>query len=669
MTTTEKHSLWNKLRKVWKEAYPNKPKGEIETLVQKFWKEKKDDLSDVKAKLNELDLKKRSQGTIVAAFLKSAQRATLASTSLPSVQVIAPVEQEVENIVDTEDEPRENNDQFEDLVSPQPIKRKSPAQERLKNEIQVIKTKLKALSHAKSCGLGTKSAKKTIERLEKEKRKKIQELKRLKSCANAMKKCRRLDKIKRSKIAAEHPELLNLNREQYSGRPRLEENQPLLLQTIIDIVSASTSVDPRRRDESLRCCRTLDELRDELLLKGFSLSRSSLYLRLLPKKYNSIEGKRHVNTVPVKIVRAENSARKDHVDSHFAAETMKNLKEIAELFGPVNVFVLSQDDKARVPLGLPAANKQAPILMTLKYRIRLPDHDWVVATKHKLIPSVYAFLTFTSSGNLGYSGPTYIAIRSGKHDSSTAESHCRDFRQLMELETFEDFTSNRVCTERSVPTQRSKKPIVIMMVDGGPDENPRFPKTLGAAISHFKAYDLDAIFIGTNAPHQSAYNPVERRMAPLSHDLSGIILPQEFYGTHLDSQGRTIDRQLEIQNFQKAGEILANVWNNTNIDGFDVISQYIPPDEKQQSFLAVESEEWKADHGVFYLHHYVTCMKESAPLVVFISHQNQLFKFIEKFMGKKGTVAASQAIPKQMVLILAILTRRALQLKFFSEWY
>jgi hypothetical protein len=67
------------------------------------------------------------------------------------------------------------------------------------------------------------------------------------------------------------------------------------------------------------------------------------------------------------------------------------------------VIFLSQDDKAwycslsitktivflllftififyalRVAIGVVAANKQAPILIHLKYQIHLPDHDWVV---------------------------------------------------------------------------------------------------------------------------------------------------------------------------------------------------------------------------------------------------------------------------------------------------
>ena len=69
------------------------------------------------------------------------------------------------------------------------------------------------------------------------------------------------------------------------------------------------------------------------------------------------------------------------------------------------------------------------------------------------------------------------------------------------------------------------KPIVIITVDGGPDENPRYPKTLNAAYKSFTEHNLDALFIACHAPGHSAYNAVERRMALLSHDLSDLILP------------------------------------------------------------------------------------------------------------------------------------------------
>lgn len=109
--------------------------------------------------------------------------------------------------------------------------------------------------------------------------------------------------------------------------------------------------------------------------------------------------------------------------------------------GPKQVFHLSQDDKARVPLGIPVLKKQAPILMHMEYRISLPDHDWIKAERRKLIPSVYAGLVLKENGwgnpaALTYSGPTVIINRSGKHDKSCALSHAIDLQFVLDHDDF-----------------------------------------------------------------------------------------------------------------------------------------------------------------------------------------------------------------------------------------
>ena len=48
----------------------------------------------------------------------------------------------------------------------------------------------------------------------------------------------------------------------------------------------------------------------------------------------------------------------------------------------------SQSDKAEVPIGSKAASKQTPLLMHMVYKVILPDHNYVVASQHELIPSV-----------------------------------------------------------------------------------------------------------------------------------------------------------------------------------------------------------------------------------------------------------------------------------------
>lgn len=121
----------------------------------------------------------------------------------------------------------------------------------------------------------------------------------------------------------------------------------------------------------------------------------------------------------------------------------RSLEQIASTLGSKQVAVISQDDKSKVPLGLAAANKQAPLLMHLEYRVTLPDHDWVVAPRHKLTPSVYAGVEIEDGKiddpkNVTNAGPTYVAIRSAKHCSSTATSHAYDFVRLLELESFKN---------------------------------------------------------------------------------------------------------------------------------------------------------------------------------------------------------------------------------------
>ena len=63
-------------------------------------------------------------------------------------------------------------------------------------------------------------------------------------------------------------------------------------------------------------------------------------------------------------------------------------------------------------------------------------------------------------------------------------------------------------------------------------------------------------------------------MAPLSRFLAGIIPPYEAFGSHLNAQGITILNDLEKSNFKKAGEVLAEVWNEAVIDGFPIIAKW-----------------------------------------------------------------------------------------------
>ena len=131
--------------------------------------------------------------------------------------------------------------------------------------------------------------------------------------------------------------------------------------------------------------------------EGFELKRSTVYLHLLPWNYRPIEGRRYVTTAPVKIYKSQNSEHASHWSTKFTHVSIRSLEELAAIFG---LAFHSQDDNAEVPIGLTAANKQALMLMHIKYQVTLPDHNFVVAPKHKLIPSIIGDMKLVKGKNL-----------------------------------------------------------------------------------------------------------------------------------------------------------------------------------------------------------------------------------------------------------------------------
>jgi hypothetical protein len=118
-----------------------------------------------------------------------------------------------------------------------------------------------------------------------------------------------------------------------------------------------------------------------------------------------------------------------------------------------------------------------------------------------------------------------------------------------------------------------------------PTDYTRFPKTLITSINRFKKYNLDAYFLIAQAPGQTAYNIVERRLAALSQDLTGLVLPHDYFGTHLNISGITVDTEIEKINFKRTGDVLAEVWSMDKIDQHPVISEYVDPPESNNDMI------------------------------------------------------------------------------------
>ena len=83
-------------------------------------------------------------------------------------------------------------------------------------------------------------------------------------------------------------------------------------------------------------------------------------------------------------------------------------------------------------------------------------------------------------------------------------------------------------------------------------------------------------------------------MSNLSKELRDVILPHDHFGAHLDNNNNTVDEELELKNFQHAGEILAELWFKLVINDHPVVAEFVG---KEPSDITITKlEEWKANH-------------------------------------------------------------------------
>ena len=436
-----------------------------------------------------------------------------------------------------------------------------------------------------------------ILKLRNERKQSSQKLKVLQTKVKSAKKTRAKNKEKLVLAGQIDPKLLPKG----PGRPRLDSEQNGLLDAIISIATANESkvaADPRRRSEQIRSYMRLDDLHKALCERKFNISRSATYLRLLPRRSASHQGKKHVVTVPVRLCKPQNDHYDKHPDADFCFSLVNDLNYIASILGPDECIFISPDDKAIVKLGIIAAKYQTAMVMHMEYKLRLPNHDFIVATKHHLIPSIYAFLTVKpnsvgQTSSVSYTGPTAAYIRSGKHDQSNALTHRLDLTDIFESKTFGKFTHN----------DRGMKRVLILRSDNGPDEAPRNPSTQSEMIQLFLKFRLVALFLISLPAGYSPFSPCERRMAPLSKQLTGVVLDHQHYGSHLNSSRETIDDKLELKNFQNAGERLAHLFADMKYDNCKTVAQYVKPPkdinarELHDKDKPIEvTEQWKYEH-------------------------------------------------------------------------
>ncbi|RHZ69031.1 hypothetical protein Glove_291g20 [Diversispora epigaea] len=191
------------------------------------------------------------------------------------------------------------------------------------------------------------------------------------------------------------------------------------------------------------------------------LSRQYLSTYLQPCHQNTFAVRRHHHPTKVGLASIIRTKMKSHVDEHYYLVSIKAARIFIEVFSDETI-IISQDDKTKVGLGIPAESltrtrTQARALpfASINEPVTIKDHNFPIGSEMKLIPSIYLVINPADSSNI-----------------------------------FE------------------------------PDENPRHMKNIIQYTYLFHFLDLDYLTVRTYAPGQSTYNPVKRSMASLSAKLA-----------------------------------------------------------------------------------------------------------------------------------------------------
>ncbi|GBB92831.1 hypothetical protein RclHR1_20620002 [Rhizophagus clarus] len=126
------------------------------------------------------------------------------------------------------------------------------------------------------------------------------------------------------------------------------------------------------------------------------LLKSCFQTYLLPHYPNFIQAKRHHHLALIWNVTVSRNKMSSHKDSHYCLISVKGVNQFAETF-PKHSIIILQDDKAKVPLGILVISRTFSTVQTHNQLISIPDHDFPVSSKHKLIPSVYVIINPTDT--------------------------------------------------------------------------------------------------------------------------------------------------------------------------------------------------------------------------------------------------------------------------------
>ena len=120
---------------------------------------------------------------------------------------------------------------------------------------------------------------------------------------------------------------------------------------------------------------------------------------------------------------------RDYPDGHYCLASVKYARQFATAFADKSV-IISQDDKAKIGLGVPAVGQTFHTLQSVHEPVRVADHDFPAGSGQKLVPSVYLMIKPNELNDELRTGQLAIFVRRQWSLGTSSITHMQDLERL-----------------------------------------------------------------------------------------------------------------------------------------------------------------------------------------------------------------------------------------------
>ena len=233
----------------------------IQANCNKFWGEHKANPEKLREKFEELELSLKRPGPMLKYLTKVP---SMTNTKREPFDASSGASASKKTVQSSSSSSSSSSDEgVEDLE----YKKATPSQDKIRTKLEKLNAEIDCLEGLKEKAIPlSRDMKISLKNYRKDKAQCSKQLSRLVSHAKAQQKYedKKRQRLRNLMVSAEPSHENVITRK--IGRPRLEEQFPNLLETIVKIVSPGASAESKRRSELLRCCKTLDDLKEKLEL-------------------------------------------------------------------------------------------------------------------------------------------------------------------------------------------------------------------------------------------------------------------------------------------------------------------------------------------------------------------------------------------------------------------